>query len=174
MESAKGCGMKRIARIQQRKRQTWLALPASGIEEVEHGQNSTGTVGQGCAATDAIKGGSVSPRPGMMGLSETAPLAGWATPTATDHIERKGLRPSRAATGRTGGYLSEEVVIHFPVEQPARLTACGQMLTGSSAGMESGGQLNPAHSRWLMALPQEWDDCAPTETPSTLKRRRNS
>ena len=127
-----------------------------------------------CTATDAIKGGSVSPRPGMMGLSETAPLAGWATPTATDHIERKGLRPSRAATGRTGGYLSEEVVIHLPVEQPARLTACGQMLTGSSAGIESGGQLNPAHSRWLMALPQEWGDCAPTETPSTLKRRRNS
>lgn len=26
--------MRRIARIQQRKRQTWLDLPASGIEEV--------------------------------------------------------------------------------------------------------------------------------------------
>ena len=29
--------MRRIARTQQRKRQTWLALPASGIEEVGHG-----------------------------------------------------------------------------------------------------------------------------------------
>ncbi len=29
--------MRRIARVQQRKRQTWLALPASGIEEVGHG-----------------------------------------------------------------------------------------------------------------------------------------
>ena len=41
--------MRRINRPQQRKRQTWLALLASGIEEVERGQNSTGTVGQGCS-----------------------------------------------------------------------------------------------------------------------------
>lgn len=108
------------------------------------------------------------PRPSNQGMAK---LAAWPTPTATDFIERKGLRPSRAATGRTGGYLSEEVVIHLPTNQPARLTATGEMLTGSSAGMESGGQLNPAHSRWLMGLPPEWDDCAPTETQSTLKRQ---
>lgn len=35
-------------------------------------------------ATDAIKRGEVAPRPGMMGLSETAPLACWSTPLASD------------------------------------------------------------------------------------------
>ena len=34
--------------------------------------------------TDSIKGGEVSPRPGAMGLSETAPLAGWPTPKHRD------------------------------------------------------------------------------------------
>jgi hypothetical protein len=34
------------------------------------------------------------------------------------------------------------------------------MLNGSSAGMESGGQLNPSMSRWLMGLPIVWDIAA--------------
>ena len=39
---------------------------------------------------------------------------------------------------------------------PVRFTATGEMLTGSEAAMESGGRLNPAHSRWLMGYPVDW------------------
>lgn len=93
-------------------------------------------------------------------------LAGWPTPTAND-AEKRG-----AVSYRQGQPNGLNAIAS--IAGPARLTASGQLLTGSCAGMESGGQLNPAHSRWLMGLPPEWDACAPTATRSTPKRRASS
>lgn len=97
-------------------------------------------------------------------------LAGWPTPSASKNT-KNSKDPQAMKEGGVQTSLADAAWI-AQTDTPARLTATGELLTGCSAGMESGGQLNPAHSRWLMGLPPEWDDCAPTETLSMLRRQK--
>jgi hypothetical protein len=116
---------------------------------------------EGCEAEIARKGR-------LDDLPSTATyLAGWPTPATTDH--KGGYQGGRI---RDGKLSTDRLDVTAQLAGPARLTATGEMLTGSTAGTESGGQLNPAHSRWLMGLPPEWDACAPTAMPSSRKQRQ--
>lgn len=98
----------------------------------------------------------------------TVDLMHWPTPLREDAESSGGEGAlARGTRGHTLTSLTKMI-------GPARLTVHGQMLTGSSAAMESGGQLSPAHSRWLMGFPIEWDFCGAMATPSTSSRRRSS
>ncbi len=71
----------------------------------------------------------------------------WPSPTCMDIVDRKGMRPSRAATNRKTGYLSEMVKVNSP-ERPKYCNA-GE------------GQLNPDWVCWLMGWPIGWESLEP-------------
>lgn len=89
-------------------------------------------------------------------LSMMVGLAGWPTTSCNND---RAARPV-VMTREDGSKNQQRLQDFAAITGPARLTASGDLLTGSDAGMENGGQLSPAHSRWLMGLPPVWDDCA--------------
>ena len=103
-------------------------------------------------------------------IEDTVFLAGWVTPSARDWKDTPGMATERPDGRNRTDQLPRQAITAYP----CRLTVSGEMLTGSCAGMESGGQLNPGLSRWLMGLPPEWDDCAVMVTPSSHRRRKPS
>lgn len=132
------------------------------------------------------EGGVMEIREGTAGkykLRDEVHLSSWGTPNALDTISRAADRPSRAATGRKAGYLTEQInlaswvtptirdykdsagmsetgtnpdgSIRSRLDQlprQAQLADLGPTQTGSTAETKNSGQLNAAHSRWLMGF----------------------
>jgi hypothetical protein len=179
--SASGFEAKDLERLEQRR--------AECAEK--HGNNGFGlTLGQAApllagwatpTASLATKG--ARPEPGEImeamrshgpDLAALASLAGWATPAARDFKSANAKTYAERGGGAKGEQLSNQAK-HLPdYDGPARLTSTGEMLIGSAAGMDGGGQLSPGLARWLQAYPIEWDDCAVTVTPLSRKSARRS
>lgn len=110
-----------------------------------------------------------------MGISLTdinmvAKMASWPTPAQRDY--KGGYAGGRM---RNGKISTDALDVAAQIAGPARLTASGQLVIGSTVEMKNGGSLNPDHSRWLVGLPAAWESCADMATHSlALKRKRSS
>jgi hypothetical protein len=120
-------------------------------------------------STDALRMPSQNFTTPHITLNHAAVYAGWPTPRSAD-----GEKNVRTPAGSLQEILRkgspQDLCMAAQICGPARLTASGEMLTGSDAQMESGGQLAPSHSRWLMGLPRAWDECAPAPLKKSRKK----
>lgn len=157
------------------------------------------TSGNGCSgwptatSTDAVKGGKISPRKNMMGLSEMVHQAGWPTAAARDwkngksNQHGKNSRPlnevamlagwptAKATDGSKGSRTTAGAIREL--ERKGNLDDLPGMAAISSSShveTENPGQLNPVFVCWLMGYPDEWLSCVDWETRSSLKSRRSS
>jgi len=105
-------------------------------------------------------------------LTKFTQLAAWPTPNCPNggRVQSDAVTMSQRKPDGTKAQAALENVAQL--SGPVRLTASGEVLTGSDAAMESSGQLNPAHSRWLMGVPPAWDDFASTAMRSVFQRRK--
>lgn len=164
----RGCA---IYKLTWKEKTTPSGLPYSQLVASAHRTNETDySSGQSYWYTPTTN---IFPQPdttrGLQTLAGQAKhLTNWPSPCAQNGTVNGYKDPEKVIKRKEAGRqqnLQDVVILTLPI----RFTASGQMLTGSDAGMENSGQLNPAHSRWLMGFPPEWDDCAVTAMQSSRK-----
>jgi hypothetical protein len=89
---------------------------------------------------------------------KTVELAQWPTPQVDSFRSRSG--------DRKGEMGLDQLARTIPM--PPCL-ASGSVPIGFTAETNGGGQLSPAHSRWLMGLPSTWDLAAPLKEKAVKK-----
>ena len=105
-----------------------------------------------------VRDGSGANRTSITDIQVMAKMAGWPTPQARDHFPAH--TPEYIAEKKAQGHGMSNLNDLAQATGPMRLTVSGEMLIGSSAEMESGGQLNPAFSAWLQGYPEVWCNAA--------------
>lgn len=109
---------------------------------------------------------------GIDRLPGAVPMVGWNTPTCPVNTAGHQAGNNRYVTSVT------EQTKNLTVAIRGKLQADGSMLIGSCVETltenQVGAPLRPGHSRWLMGLPVEWENCAPSVTRSTWKQRQIS
>lgn len=86
-------------------------------------------------------------------------FTGWPTVRTCKTGHTKG-NPKRALKHRS----RLEDAIFLLLHSQERQTASGQIVSGCVGLTDDSTQLGPEHCRWLMGLPGEWEESAPTET----------
>ena len=167
-----------LYRLTWKTRDTPLGRSIPALRGSARRTSDSGCIGWPTPKSNTVTGNPVRMHNHKSRLEDAVFLTGWPTPAPTERYasaetmaKRYAFRKRNANQNTVPLYLNEVAML---ATGPARLTATGQMLTGSSAGTTGGGQLNPAHSRWLQGLPPAWDACAATAIPSVSRRRKPS
>lgn len=149
-------GSKRT-RVDQLPRQAYhlAGWPTTGVSNHGKGESPEAKVARGANSG--------------LDLAHASRLSGWDTTQAQDWKWRYSTPDAALRRLAKGKQMMLEGQAFL--QGPVRLTVGGEIVTGSGAGMNGGGQLNPALSRWLMGLPIAWDQAA-IRAHRTVTRRR--